>query len=162
MHPPDATVVDATTISNTAATIEPDAGGYERTDVSIEWVLLFFGLMGVSLIVLQLGVWEFWQLFRADVLSHQIRPSPRAVSNISPPEPRLQEQPLIGYARYINAENARLNNYGWIDRRHGIVHIPISDAMEILAERGLPAMAEPQSFPKRNVVTPEKVGPSGK
>jgi hypothetical protein len=69
---------------------------------------------------------------------------------------------LSEYARYLNAEDARLSGYGWIDRRHGIVHIPISDAMEILAVRGLPVMAEPQPIPKRNVVAPEKLNPGGK
>jgi hypothetical protein len=69
MRAPEATVVDATIISNTAEPIAPAAGGYERTDVSIKGVLLFFGLMGVSLVALQLGVWELLQLFRADLLA---------------------------------------------------------------------------------------------
>jgi len=37
------------------------------------------------------------------------------------------------------AEDAALHSYGWVDRRAGIVRIPIDRAMELVAKRGLPA-----------------------
>ena len=37
------------------------------------------------------------------------------------------------------AEDAVLDSYGWVDRRAGIVRIPIDRAMELMAQRGLPA-----------------------
>ena len=30
----------------------------------------------------------------------------------------------------------RLNHYGWVDQSHGVVHIPIQRAMEIVAQEG--------------------------
>jgi hypothetical protein len=35
------------------------------------------------------------------------------------------------------AESAKLNSYGWIDKSTGVVRIPIDRAMDLLAQRGL-------------------------
>jgi len=32
------------------------------------------------------------------------------------------------------AEDRRLSNYGWVDRKTGVVHIPIEEAMRQLAD----------------------------
>ncbi len=37
------------------------------------------------------------------------------------------------------AEEKILHSYGWIDQQKGIVRIPIERAMELTAQRGLPA-----------------------
>jgi cytochrome c oxidase cbb3-type subunit III len=44
-------------------------------------------------------------------------------------------------------EDAVLHSYGWVDQAAGIVRIPIERAMELLAERGLPARAQPPARP---------------
>ena len=41
-------------------------------------------------------------------------------------------------AQFEKADSAALDRYGWIDRDHGFVQIPIARAMELLARRGLP------------------------
>jgi len=40
---------------------------------------------------------------------------------------------------YADSQDQLLDTYGWIDRQHGIVRLPIDRAMELLLERGLPA-----------------------
>jgi hypothetical protein len=35
-------------------------------------------------------------------------------------------------------EEEILNSYGWVDQQAGVAHIPIEQAIEILAARGLP------------------------
>ena len=68
---------------------------------------------------------------------------PRAVSDVSralkvePPQPRLQTDPSEDLARYLVDEDKRLNTYYWIDKEKGIVHIPIEQAMQELAEQGI-------------------------
>ena len=37
------------------------------------------------------------------------------------------------------AQDLKLDSYGWVDRNKGIVHIPISRAMNLIIQRGLPA-----------------------
>lgn len=64
-----------------------------------------------------------------------------------PPEPRLQGVP--GHEtdpqedlRQKLAEDRKANEaLGWIDQSNGIAQIPVSEAMKIIAEKGLPAMS---------------------
>jgi hypothetical protein len=46
-------------------------------------------------------------------------------------------EPPKGQGLY-SAERQRLNSYGWIDQKQGIIHIPIDRAMAIMAEKGMP------------------------
>jgi len=46
-------------------------------------------------------------------------------------------------------EDKILKNYGWIDQEKGIVRIPIDRAIEILAQRGLPARSASGSAESR-------------
>jgi hypothetical protein len=68
---------------------------------------------------------------------------PRAVSDVSraltvePPQPRLQTDPSEDLARFLVDEDKRLNTYYWTDKKKGIVHIPIEQAMRELAEEGI-------------------------
>jgi hypothetical protein len=44
----------------------------------------------------------------------------------------IDKQPIERFQR----DRERLGRYGWIDRRRGIVHIPIERAMELVAQEG--------------------------
>lgn len=52
------------------------------------------------------------------------------------PEPHLQAHPLGDRQGYEEAQRAKLSGYQWVDRRAGIVRIPIGRAMQILAAHG--------------------------
>jgi hypothetical protein len=58
---------------------------------------------------------------------------------ISAPAPELQIAPAQDMERFRAAEQETLTSYGWVDRQAGIARIPIERAMELIAERGLPA-----------------------
>ena len=68
---------------------------------------------------------------------------PRAVSDVSraltvePPQPRLQTDPSVDLTKFLADEDKRLNTYYWIDKKKGIVHIPIEQAMQELAKEGI-------------------------
>ena len=55
------------------------------------------------------------------------------------PEPRLQPDEYRDYEVYKRRVDEQLNGYAWISRNDGSVRIPIARAMELIAERGLPA-----------------------
>lgn len=61
------------------------------------------------------------------------------------PQPRLQPNPAADMARFRRAQLQRLDTTGWVDRDHGIVHIPIDTAMGEIAHRGIPGW--PASWP---------------
>lgn len=55
-----------------------------------------------------------------------------------PPEPRLQQDPGRDLQDYMAAENAKLNGYAWVNPQAGVVSIPIQQAMDLIAQRGIP------------------------
>ena len=58
------------------------------------------------------------------------------------PQPRLQLHEHLDLERKRQAEDAILTSYGWVDRKAGVVRIPIERAMELVAER---AQAKPEA-----------------
>jgi hypothetical protein len=52
--------------------------------------------------------------------------------------PRLQVSPREDMERMRAEENAALNSYGWVDPARGIAHIPIDQAMDLMAMNALP------------------------
>jgi hypothetical protein len=65
----------------------------------------------------------------ADVPQNQplLQPFPRA------DVPPQRQTPVTDLADMRRAEEAVLRNYGWVDRQHGVVHIPIEEAKRRLA-----------------------------
>jgi hypothetical protein len=55
------------------------------------------------------------------------------------PEPRLQPDEVRDFEVFLENQRKQLEEYAWIDQKSGRVRIPVSRAMELIAERGLPA-----------------------
>ncbi len=100
---------------------------------------IFLGLAALALTVL-LG-WAIPTWLQAGLVARRqeslpaANPLSAAFGRKVPPSPRLQVNPDRDIAAYRAAQAARLNGYGWVDRRDGIVHIPIERAMAIVADR---------------------------
>lgn len=68
-----------------------------------------------------------------------------------PPAPRMQEipgdtlPPPEQQRQFQALAAAELNGYGWVDAQHDVAHIPIDEAMKILAAQGLPQQAAPNN-----------------
>ncbi len=107
----------------------------EPRDVSERFVwgalaTLFFSLLGVVLLAL-------W-IFPGSVQDRRFQP-PMPVY----PEPRLQANPREDMRNFYAGEMQRLNSVGWVDKAHGVVHIPILQAMQDVARRGIPGWPAP-------------------
>ena len=61
--------------------------------------------------------------------------------------PRLQQSPANEIFDFRRNEQELLNSYGWQNREMGTVHIPISEAMRLTVERGLPSRAADAAQP---------------
>jgi hypothetical protein len=53
------------------------------------------------------------------------------------PAPALQTDPEEDMKRFHTAELRRLDGTGWVDASRSVVHIPIADAMRIVAHEGV-------------------------
>ncbi|HZR37533.1 MAG TPA: hypothetical protein VFA75_19335 [Nevskia sp.] len=85
-------------------------------------------LIGVTVLLLVLGLgYAYWlQLF-----------APRPPLPVpAPAGPHLQTQAPQDLARLRAAQTARLQRYAWTDRSRGAAQVPITRAMELLAQQG--------------------------
>ncbi len=102
----------------------------EPKDVTFRDMLRLLALIGATLLLL-IGVatWLFPQELRDRRFE---QPFPAY------PTPRLQPSPRADMQAFRAKEMQQLNSAGWQDRAAGVVHIPIEQAMRIVASEGIP------------------------
>jgi hypothetical protein len=97
--------------------------------------LVCLGVMaGLALIGIGAGV---AMMRGADVVD---RPAPVTAIQAraqTPPLPRLQVDPLADRQVVLGPERLA-STWGWTDKARGRAHIPVEDAMRLMAERGWP------------------------
>jgi hypothetical protein len=112
--------------------------GYELRDISVRAVTWCAVGLIVAAIMVYVALAGLYKMFEDQ------NPSADAPSRIAfnaqmiAPKPRLQVEPTKELDQYLASENQKLNSYGWVDKRAGVVRIPISRAMDLVAQRGLP------------------------
>jgi hypothetical protein len=117
---------------------------HETSDVNILAILGFgAGLFAVALVI-HFGIWLLFRYFDAREAVRVPVAYPLAASQGTqlPPEPRLQTNPREDMRELRLKEDELLSSYGWVDQRAGVVRIPISEAMKLTVQRGLPARQE--------------------
>jgi hypothetical protein len=130
------------------ATERPDDAVTRNRDVNIRGVLVFGSSLALGTIFVGVAMWGLFRLLARQEGAGE-RPLPPAVASSlkrTPPEPRLEPNPLFPRARVRAEEDAALSSYGWVDEKTGTARIPITRAMEILVARGLPP-AKPMTAP---------------
>ena len=105
-----------------------DAPGYEPRDLG-ERPAWWFAVSFIAVMVLLIAGLTYlgaaiWNLGMEQAIQSAAQPVPA-------PPPQLQTNPASDLARLRSAAERRLDSYGWIDRKSGIVHIPIAQAMQI-------------------------------
>lgn len=119
---------------------------YERKDVNVFQISAFgIGLL-LACLVTVFAMWALFDFFfhREDVKNAD-NPNALMMSQRPslPPEPRLQSQPKIELKDLHADEDAILHSYAWIDPNKGIVRIPIDQAIDMVAKKGLPSKPSP-------------------
>ena len=109
---------------------------YERSD--IEGVDIAWLAAGLALFVVATPL----------VMPLAFPPSMRHRTPVAPPAlsseaPALEVTPRHDLQNFNRSESEFVNSYGWTDRSHGVVRIPITRAMEFVAQRGLPGWPAP-------------------
>lgn len=78
---------------------------------------------------------RLWQYSEARGDTDQTPTAPLNVDTAKlPPGPRLQDHAVRDLQQMRAAEDQVLNSYHWIDRRKGLVRIPIDRAIDLLAQ----------------------------
>jgi hypothetical protein len=122
-------------------TDETKRGGHQSSEINLRGVTwaaigLVVSVLAVCLIV--------GSLYRSFERQHASESGPPRIptSDKLPPAPRLQTDPAADLQQFLEAENAKLNSYSWIDKGAGVIRIPIGRAMDLLAQRGLAARGD--------------------
>jgi hypothetical protein len=122
---------------------------FEHRDVNFKALTKFaIGLIITAIFSagLVLGIFQYLLHREGGVPASRIE-SPAQDARQLPPEPRLEEAPNTDLQEMRAAEDQVLSSYAWLDQSNGIVRLPIDRAMDLIAQRGLPARKEsgPQS-----------------
>ena len=119
----------------------------EKRDLSLRAIAVFAVSLAVTILVVMLvseglSVWMLQQ--------HVLRqppPLPVGAASQLPPEPRLQVKAPMDLQRWRAMEDSLLEGYGWVDRDHNVVRIPITRAMKLIEERGV-QLQKPEGTPQ--------------
>lgn len=123
---------------------------FEPRDVPSSPILKFLVYLGIVVLLsygLVFGIYTGLKSYWAG--THQPPMPSRAEQEgpTMPPEPRLQGAPghLIDpqedYRLKIKADVEANNELKWVDEKAGIAEIPVKDAMQLIVEKGIPAIA---------------------
>ena len=115
------------------------AVSHESSDVDLRRIT-YWGVGLIAAVVLIL-VFLFWLFNFFSKRESRLGHDPIGIRQSTPQTtgPPLQISPRNEMAEMRSAEDKILHSYGWIDEQKGIVRIPIERAMELTAQRGLPA-----------------------
>jgi hypothetical protein len=121
----------------------PPGSTYEHTDASVWIIVKFLAWLGISAVIIHVGLGFIYALLIERNLETGQQQYPLAATQGErlPPTPRLQQFPQNELYEFRRGEQEFLEGYGWMNKDAGIVHIPIEDAMRLTVERGLPARA---------------------
>jgi hypothetical protein len=129
-------------VVDSSATPKTTETAHELSDLNPKNIAVFGVILAVTLIVVLVITYALFRHFHNVEMRNQIAPSPLSYTPKPPPEPHLSVNPGQSLKTARAAEESILNSYDWVNREQGLVRIPISRALEILAERGLPARRE--------------------
>lgn len=136
--------------------------GHETTDASARAVITFAVGLFVFIVAAMVIVWVTFTYF----VKHQgLGPPASPFENtrkLPPPGvPVLESSPRWEYKTYFDRQQQELETYGWVDRKAGVVRLPIDRAMDLLIQRGLPVQkAQPQTVIQPGTI-PQYTVPKG-
>jgi hypothetical protein len=117
---------------------------HETSDVNVRVILASGAGMVVVAVIAAIAMYVLFRVLEAQAAANDPQLSPLAMpANQLPPAPRLQTNEPAGLRKFRLKEDETLLNYGWVDEKAGIAHIPIEQAKKKLLEQGLPSRSTP-------------------
>jgi hypothetical protein len=158
---------------------EDDASvGFERTDANVTGIMVFLTALAIFVAVTGFLCYGIGKVINAhmnkedgpnskwtrtvDVRQLGNMPSSPELQNKMAeitqtfPTPRVQTDDGNQDVADLHArEDLLLSNYSWVDQSKGTVRIPIDEAMELIAQRGLPVAPAVQTQQPQHLMTGE-------
>jgi hypothetical protein len=150
----------------------PENVGYEVTDVNVNGIVVFLASLGAFVAVFFIFCFGMGKVINTAILKSDGPPNKWNMIGSQPqgkrqdltsnavmeqnqlnqmvqrfPTPRLQiDDGNQEIAEMHTREDLLLDNYTWIDRAGGKIRIPITRAMQIIAEHGLPVAPQEEQI----------------
>jgi hypothetical protein len=121
------------------------SSGHESRDTGVTLIALSAAGLAVVVLIVFLLMWGTFNLLKTDEQKSDVSLSPLAPATQVPPQPRIEEHPWEQLQQLRARENRELSTYGWQDQKAGIVRIPIDRALDMIAQKGLPAQLPGQA-----------------
>lgn len=125
---------------------------HETSDVHVKAIVAFAGIIAAVTIVSAVIVWGLFNVLESQAAARDPKMSPLAVPATQMPrsttaspffggaqQPQLVTNEPAVLRTLRQSEDKSLHEYGWVDQKTGVAHVPIDQAKKLLAERGLPA-----------------------
>lgn len=100
------------------------------------WFLLIFSLLAAAATIYLLARQRPIQ--HMEPLGLILAPDLKPLDRFPKPDLQMDDDHAERVSLY-KAQNDDLNSYGWVDRRNGVVRIPVDRAMDLILQRGLPS-----------------------
>jgi hypothetical protein len=110
----------------------------QSDDINFRGLVIFLGILLGTLVVAYFSLTAMWRGFERKASledAHILQEGPTASARSGQPYfplPREQPAPQVDLEAFRAREDAEINSYGWVDKKAGIVRIPIDRAMELL------------------------------
>ena len=114
----------------------PNGAGHEKSEVSVRFIVISLGVLLVGTFLVALLVVGIFQFFSH---TYQTQESAKQNQPHIPREPRIEVEPWQQLVNVHAREDHVLSSYAWVDKKDGTVRIPIEQAMDELAKKGLPS-----------------------
>ena len=122
--------------------------GFEHEDLGAKPVIGFIVSLVISGVLIYYAIWGIFDFLDAYDQKHQQSRTPliKVETNTRDvqtqliqrfPDPRLEDNERTELDGFRYSEEQELNSYGWVDKNARVAHIPIEQAMQLIAQRGL-------------------------
>jgi hypothetical protein len=122
---------------------------FEKADVEATTIYWYLGALAIAVILSYVVCVYVLRLttkiaVEFDTPPPAVRQEMGSAYESMPPEPRLQGVPghrndaQDDMRQKVRSDSQANEKFGWVDQSAGIAQIPVSDAMKIIAEKGLP------------------------
>ena len=118
-----------------AASTESRPRDRDGGDIAVRGIV--WAALGLATTAVLMALATF-ALFRSFTMRDRPASPPPAIESLLPAEPRIQSAPGDDMRAMRQEEDRLVNSYQWVDQRTGIARIPVSRAMRLLVERGMP------------------------
>jgi len=116
----------------------PETESFDR-EINVRAIVVSGVALAVVCLVSALLMWWLLKGFEHYDEKRDVRLSPVELAHPQPPPPAplLQSDPVTDMTEMREREERELNQAAWIDRQQGTVRLPVDDAIDIVAARGV-------------------------